>query len=383
MMADDKRSVRVAFKGGLAGRLFKVNGSDRWYLSYWHAGHEYRETTGTADFDTARTKLKKKLEEMASVRRGAELFVAPQTKRVTVAELLDALETDLELRGAKALAHARAHMRAVRNAFGPWRAAELTPEAVDLQIERWREAVVADATINRRVQLLGQAFRFGNQRRRVTTVPTFRRLPETKARQGFFARGTFDLVVNALPAYLRDVARFAYVTGWRRGEILGLTAANVDIALGELRIGDSKNGDGRVIPLLDENGRPNAVGEIVERRLAARVLGDRIVPWLFHHNGKPIADFRKAWAAACTAAGVPDALFHDLRRTFCHDAAEAGTDYGNIMAWTGHKTTATFLRYRIRSLAGMRRAAERVAGFRNGQAPTASVLPIKAAESRS
>jgi len=192
MMADDKRSVRVTFKGGLAGRLFKVNGSDRWYLSYWHAGHEYRETTGTGDFDTAKAQLKKKLEEMASVRRGAEPFVAPQTKRVTVAELLDALETDLELRGVKALAHARAHMRAVRNAFGLWRAAELTSEAVDRQTERWREAVVADATINRRVQLLGQAFRFGHQRRRVATVPTFRRLPETNARQGFFARVSFE-----------------------------------------------------------------------------------------------------------------------------------------------------------------------------------------------
>jgi len=380
----DKRSERVTFKGGLAGRLFKVNGSDRWYLSYWHSGHEYRETTGTADFDTAKAQLKKKLEEMASVRRGAEPFVAPQTKRVTVAELLDALETDLELRGAKALAHARAHMRAVRNAFGPWRAAELTLEAVDRQIERWREAVVADATINRRVQLLGQAFRFGHQRRRVATVPTFRRLPETNARQGFFARVSFEAVVDALPAYLRDVARFAYATGWRRGEILGLTAANADTTLGELRIGDSKNGEGRVIPLRDENGRLNTVGEIVERRLAARVVGDRIVPWLFHHNGKPIADFRKAWAAACTAAGVPGALFHDLRRTFCHDAAEAGTDYGNIMAWTGHKTTATFLRYRIRNLTGMRRAAERVAGFRDRQATTPTIVPLAhVAEGRS
>src|SRR5262249_51277789 len=58
----DKRSVRVTFKGGLVGRVFKVNGSDRWYLSYWHAGQEYRETTGTADFYAAKAKLKTKLE---------------------------------------------------------------------------------------------------------------------------------------------------------------------------------------------------------------------------------------------------------------------------------------------------------------------------------
>ena len=76
-------------------------------------------------------------------------------------------------------------------------------------------------------------------------------------------------------------------------------------------------------------------------------------------------------------------LFHNLRRTFCHVAAEAGTDYGNIMAWTGHKTTATLLRYRIRSLGGMRRAAERVADFRDGQTGPPAVVPIaKAAEGR-
>jgi integrase len=286
-MSDGNRSRRVTFKGGLAGRLFKVNGSDRWYLAYWHGGREYRETTGTADFEAAGARLRKKLEELASVRRGREPFVDPQTKRVTVSDLLEALERDFELRGVKALTAAKAHLRAVRAAFGPWRAAELTPEAVDRQIEVWLGAdpPVARATVNRRTQLLGQAFRLGCERRRVLYVPTFRRLSESNTRRGFFTRGDFEGVVEALPTYLRDVARFAYATGWRRGEILGLTAANVDAALGELRIGDSKNGQGRVIPLRDEDGRLNAVGEIIGRRMAERVVGDQLVPWLFHHGG--------------------------------------------------------------------------------------------------
>lgn len=203
----------------------------------------------------------------------------------------------------------------------------------------------------------------------------------------------------ALPDYLRDVVRFAYHTGWRRGEIVGLTAANVDMKLGELRIGDSKNGDGRVIPLRDEDGALNAVGEIIERRMAARVIGDRVVSLLFHRAGRPVGDFRKAWRTACIMAGlarpklhadgapgldakgrpvmVATKLPHDLRRTFAHDAAESGVDYQTIMEWTGHRTTSTFMRYRITSLAGMRRAAARVAGFREAQAASpAAVVPI-------
>ena len=30
----------------------------------------------------------------------------------------------------------------------------------------------------------------------------------------------------------------------------------------------------------------------------------RAIPWLFHRDGKPIKDFRKAWTAACQRAGV-------------------------------------------------------------------------------
>jgi integrase len=227
--------------------------------------------------------------------------------------------------------------------------------------------------------------------------------PCVRARR-LLTRSTFEALVAALPAYLQDFTRFAYQTGWRRGEIESLTAANVDMKLGELRIGDSKNGDGRVIPLRDEDGRLNAVGEIVERRMAARQIKEkdgsvRVVDLLFHRRGHPVGDFRKVWRAACVKAGcarqkidlngrpmvdrkgrpimVATNLFHDLRRTFAHDAAESGLDYKTIMEWTGHRTTSTFLRYRITSLAGMRRAAARVATFRDAQASTpATVVPI-------
>ena len=32
------------------------------------------------------------------------------------------------------------------------------------------------------------------------------------------------------------------------------------------------------------------------------------------HAGAPVIEFRKAWKAACDAAGKPEALFHDFRR---------------------------------------------------------------------
>ena len=32
-------------------------------------------------------------------------------------------------------------------------------------------------------------------------------------------------------------------------------------------------------------------------------------------DGRPIKDFRRSWEKACESAGLPDLLFHDLRRT--------------------------------------------------------------------
>jgi len=397
-MSDGKRSVRVAFKGGIVGRLFKVNGSDRWYLSYWHAGHEYRETTGTADFDAARAKLKKKLEEMASVRRGHEPFVDPKGKRLTVNDLLSALETDYTLRGVKAVKQAKSHMQPLRDAFGPWRALEVTPEVVDREIERWLADDVAPATINRRTQLLGQAFRIA--RRRLGFVPTFRRLRESNARQGFVTPEQFEAIASCLRDPYDDLARLAYAIGWRKGELQSLTAANVDLRAGELRIGDSKNGAGRVIPMRDADGSLNTAGRIIERRLAARRVGNQLVPWLFHKRigkglalkSRPVGDFRKAWCRACIEAGfstpkldeqgrpvldrngravlVATVRFHDLRRSFARDAVDSGNDPHVVCRVGGWKTMAVMNRYNIVDTKRMATALSRLEAARNAAPAT-------------
>jgi len=36
---------------------------------------------------------------------------------------------------------------------------------------------------------------------------------------------------------------------------------------------------------------------------------------VFDRGGKPVGDFRKAWATVCEAAKVGHRLFRDLRRT--------------------------------------------------------------------
>ena len=91
-------------------------------------------------------------------------------------------------------------------------------------------------------------------------------------------------------------------------------------------------------------------GEMVERLRIEKELCDSQYPTcqhLFHRNGEPIKNFRKAWDAACTAANLEGLMFHDLRRTAVRNIVRAGIPEKTAMAISGHKTRAVFDRYNI------------------------------------
>lgn len=296
-------------------------------------------------------------------------------KHVTVNELLDALFASPEFKALKGADAAVSHAVAVRQHFGGWKAVAVTSEAWDRYIETRRHEGRADATINRERAVVAAAFKLAVSRKRLTRmqVPTLSRLPERNIRRGFFERDEFEAVVTHAPEYLKDV--FAYLSGWRRGEIRSLTWAMVDRIAGTITLPDSKNAHGRVLPLTGD------LAEVIKRREHARLItrGDQVIvtDLIFHRNGQPIGDIRKAWAAACIKAGLfhverqPDAtdikiadkLFHDFRRTAVRNLVPSGIDSTIARAITGHRTAAVFSRYNIVDEADLRRAMQQRAAY--------------------
>ncbi len=151
-------------------------------------------------------------------------------------------------------------------------------------------------------------------------------------------------------------------------EVLTLERRHLDLEAGTLRLDagdDEERRRPRGLPHARAEGRswrPSWTAcEALERQLG------RIIPYLFPHlhgrrlPGPARRDFRKAWATACTAAGVPGRLRHDFRRTAVRNMVNAGVPERVAMKVTGHKTRAVFDRYHIVSPGDLQDVARKLA----------------------
>ncbi len=85
--------------------------------------------------------------------------------------------------------------------------------------------------------------------------------------------------------------------------------------------------------------------------------------YLFARGSNPIKNFRASGTLACQRAGVPDLLFHDLRRTAVRNLRRAGVPETVIMKITGHRTRSVFERYNITDHADTQEAGRKAEEF--------------------
>ncbi len=134
---------------------------------------------------------------------------------------------------------------------------------------------------------------------------------------------------------------FAYLTGWRVvSEILPLEWRQVDWSARMVRLepGTTKNREGRNFPFTV------ALEALLRDQLAEHERlkkAGRIVPRVFHRNGKTIKNFRNSWLNACEGAGVPGRLVHDFRRTAVKNLESAGVSRSAAMAMVGTRPRAS------------------------------------------
>lgn len=104
----------------------------------------------------------------------------------------------------------------------------------------------------------------------------------------------------------------------------------------------------------------------------------KIVPHVFHRNGKRIKNVRGAWLVACVDAGLPGRLVHDFRRSAVRNLERDGVSRSAAMAMVGHKTESIYRRYAIVDAGALRDAAAKIDQAADAVSPKKKLRMAKA-----
>jgi integrase len=370
------------------GMIYKQKESRFWWIKYYRNGRPVRESTGTDKETEAKRILREREGDLAAGRP-----VIPHADRIRFEELAEDFLTDYGVNAKRSLEQAERTVKHLKTYFADWRTLHISTASVRAYIAKRQDEKAASATINRELAALKRMFSLALQAEKLLRRPHIPHLAEDNVRSGFFGEVEFLALQEALPAYLKPVAAFAYTYGWRKSEILGLTWDRVDFAAGTVRLdpGTTKNRDGRTVILTADLRRilleqwEKARALVLKRNPEAAPRDVReATPWVFHRDGDRIKDFRGAWATACKTAGLVGRIPHDFRRTAVRNMVRAGIPERVAMQISGHKTRSIFDRYDIVSEGDLRAAAERLSSA--GLLPatfSGPTEPERAAESTS
>lgn len=127
----------------------------------------------------------------------------------------------------------------------------------------------------------------------------------------------------------------AISTGARKGELLGLHWADVDLEQRVAHVGRSKNGDPKALPLIP------AVVELLDRDMGAPgglVFASPRMP-------RKAFDFEPRWSEALRAAHIRGVTFHTLRHSCASFLAQKGATLLEIADLLGHRQLTMTKRY--------------------------------------
>ena len=327
------------------GSWYRRAGSLFWWISYSKLGRRIRESAGSTKEKHAIELLRARLGEPGRI-----------PSRLTIADLYPALDLDYVINQKKSVRNVRSvWSEHLKGFFGAIAAADLDPDRVSKYIAGRQAAGAANATINRELAALGRMYKLAKQSGKLRDAPYIPHLEERNVRKGFVRDDSYEALARAtgdVGLWLRAMFELGFTYGWRKSELLGLRVAAVDLRDRTIRLeaGETKNDEARQVDMTAK------VFELLTAACAGKGPGDLVFTRERCGRVSTIVDMRDAWRRATAAAGCPDLLFHDLRRTAVRNMRRLGISEKVAMTISGHKTRSVFERYNIVDRADVREA---------------------------
>ena len=225
------------------GGVYLQPRSPFWMIRFRYRGRFIRESTKLTSRREALAYRRRRMAEFG-LGTGVSALEVP-----TLGEAAEALLAHIAAAKKSGLAQVRSHLRNIAAHFGPeMRIAEILPDRMERYVTAHRARGLKDASVYNEMSTLRRCLRLQWRRHRILALPAFPMPAKGRARQGFFTLEEVERLCKVLPTHATNAVRFAWETGWRRGEIFELRWQDVDMKAGTIYLSHSKNGDPRQLP---------------------------------------------------------------------------------------------------------------------------------------
>lgn len=324
--------------------MFKRSGKkgDTWYIDYFYNGKRIQKGIGPS-----KKQAQAALGKITAEIREGRYFEKKKLLRATVDELIVKYQEWAKSKKSFKTTDA-IHLVPIKRYFS----GKLLSEITEYDVEAFRAERMdtptrfggrrSAATCNHELGTLKQVFNKGvawglNEKNPAAKVKPLRR---NNGRVRFLTVEEAGRLLQAASRHLRPIIICALETGMRRGEILNLQWADVDMQNGMLYVRDTKNGEPRHVPT---SARLRTTLAVLPRRLGCDYVfsGEQRIGRI----GKPFHDVRTAFENACRKADIQDFRFHDLRHTAASYMVMANVPLRTVAEILGHKTVSMSERY--------------------------------------
>lgn len=303
---------------------------DRWQAIVKRQGHPTQSKTFT-------------------LRKDAEKWARQQERLMDAGEWVDRSETrqttfkELLQRYRREVTSTKRGQKAELNRLDCFALSNLAQHSVAAitgqMLARWRDArlkEVSTGTVLRELQLLGHVFTVAIREwgiaLQINPVKMIRKPPAGTPRDRVLTDVQRARLLSACgqcqSPWIKPVVTFALETATRRGEILSLTWAGVDLERRTAKV-DGKTGP-RTVPL--------SPGCVAMLQNLPRSLDGRVFP-------VTVETLKQAYERAVKRAGIDDFTFHDLRHDALTRLAKRGFSVLELRAISGHTTANMLQRY--------------------------------------